>query len=1648
MKQNKSLLGGLLAVFLLLLVFAAPLSRMLQGLGGQEAQVSPLPTGELGTGGSLGQGLIGLWHFNGSGSDSAGGNNATAGGNTTYSSSGLYSQAASFDGNGDYLNAGPISSLGGLSSFTVSAWVKPNSANISGTPDAIITKCGSGGIANKNFVLEWSNDEVYDFRVYNNSSSALARASAPARNTTWHHVAGVYDGSSVKLYLDGALQQSVSLSGVQNSNGTPVYLGGDYGCGLGAWDGLMDEAAIWNRALSESEIQSMVTTGAAPTDPNPNPNPTATCGDGVINGNEQCDGSSLNNQSCSTQGFTGGTLSCKSDCTFNTTQCTSNTNPNPPTNSTVSITAPTAGSTLNGAVAVQAVTSDDIVAVRFKVDGNNLGTEDPGRPFARNWDTTQATNGSHTLTAVARLANNQTVTSEPVTVTVNNTVIPPTPDTTAPTVSVTAPAANATVSGNFTLKANASDNVGVASVQFKVDGVVVGTDTSSPYTLSWNSTAVANGSHTVTAVASDTANPANTATAASVSFVVNNPVGGDSSALFIDGNLSADCTAGNYSVANRNCSGTDGNAYRTFGAVYSSVAPGSVVNIRSGSYNQQLAPTISGTASAPITFKNYNNETVTISGGSLNPGIRLANVDYNRFEGLKIDNVTGWMYIADSDRNIFSNMTFSNATAQGTTGGVKLNRSHYNQILNSTFNVGNDNLSIIDSGNNLVQGNTFRSGRHSLARIQCGDFNIIKNNSFSNTIENSLEVLDCGGVPSDSPNQQDSTRYNVIEGNTFEKSGADEGIQFAGQYTIVRRNMVYNSVEGGLSMSAYGDNEASYNHDNRIYHNVFYKNHLGGVTTSNGSGLVSGNIFQNNIFLQNDGNYNGSGSTAQVVLQKLSGATTGHTFIKNNFFNLTAGESGIIVSTVSSSCATGTLACWQQNYSSLFSGNLNVNPGFEGASSYDFDLVSGSQMIDAGGFLTTTSGSGSNSTTMVVADAGYFSDGFGITTGDTIQLQGWSASQRVQVTNVNYSTRTLTLAAPRSWSSGTGVALAYSGTAPDMGAKESGFSAPTGGGTNPVCGNGVIETGEMCDGNNLGGNTCPAGTSGTVTCSSSCQLNTTQCVTAPAGDTTAPTVSVTAPTAGSTVGGSSVPFRVTATDNVAVASVQFRIDGINVGNPDTAAPYEVIWNTIGTPNNSTHVLSAVATDTSGNTKTSANVSVIVSNVVASVCGNGVIESGEQCDGTNLGGNTCPAGTSGTVTCSSSCQLNTTQCVSNPVPPSGNWTAPRGIPDPRAANQANFDFLQAGPATPSPWSENGTYNGQAYKFYYVQKGGSPACSDNNTYGTPTAPRCTIPSTIPAGSVVLVNGTYNNGSEIMINPQGTAAKPVFVRSFNPSSRARLQGKVRVGLTGTASYAIFDNLIVESGGGSTGKFGFHGTNNHHLVLRNSDISGSLTEGGVVVVGQNNIIYNNVVHDNGYSANGQDNGGIFVGNDNSRNIWILDNTCYKNGQACGLVNPGYYSDASVGNQKIQYVYIGRNTAYNGQQSLFWSKHGTHIVFSENIGHDAVDLAQQDPPNCSGVQYAPSDVWFIFNTFYNCEAGVIIQSDSVDNDAPPYTRVIANKIYNVPTGEPWQGAVSVHGSDSGVAGNYSTTPPANLDSILQQYDATYFQSFGVHLTQ
>ena len=186
---------------------------------------------------------------------------------------------------------------------------------------------------------------------------------------------------------------------------------------------------------------------------------------------------------------------------------------------TVIVTSPAAGSTVEGTVTIAASAwdNDTVTQVQFFVNGVLLSS-DISVPYVATWDTTTMANGAHTITAQATDLSSNVGSSAPANVTVDNGAAPP--DTTPPTTSITGPAVGATVSASITISATASDDVGVTQVQFFVDGVLLSTDTTGPYSASWNTTSALDGAHSLAAEASDAAG--NSATSAAVNVTVDN----------------------------------------------------------------------------------------------------------------------------------------------------------------------------------------------------------------------------------------------------------------------------------------------------------------------------------------------------------------------------------------------------------------------------------------------------------------------------------------------------------------------------------------------------------------------------------------------------------------------------------------------------------------------------------------------------------------------------------------------------------------------------------------------------------------------------------------------------------------------------------------------------------------------------------------------------------------------------------------------------------------------------------------------------------------------------------------------------------------------------------------------------------------------
>jgi glucose/arabinose dehydrogenase/PKD repeat protein len=184
----------------------------------------------------------------------------------------------------------------------------------------------------------------------------------------WKHVALTYDGSAMRLYVGGTLVATkTGVSAPRTTDGV-LSIGGDAVWADEFFDGQIDELRVYDRALTAAQVTTDMNTriGSAPADT---------------------------------------------------------------TAPAVSLTAPAAGASVTGATDVRADASDNVgvQSVQFKLDGANLGAADTSSPYGVTWDTTTASNGSHTLTAVARDAAGNTTTSAARQVTVANQAAGPAP---------------------------------------------------------------------------------------------------------------------------------------------------------------------------------------------------------------------------------------------------------------------------------------------------------------------------------------------------------------------------------------------------------------------------------------------------------------------------------------------------------------------------------------------------------------------------------------------------------------------------------------------------------------------------------------------------------------------------------------------------------------------------------------------------------------------------------------------------------------------------------------------------------------------------------------------------------------------------------------------------------------------------------------------------------------------------------------------------------------------------------------------------------------------------------------------------------------------------------------------------------------------
>lgn len=205
-------------------------------------------------------GLVAWWTGDNTALDIVGTSNGLRHGNSGYAVDDGH-QAFSFDGVADYLEI-TRSALLEPSTITVEFWVKQNGEPALYTPYVAKTRADGpyGGFL---FNEYFGNRMTFQANISGNWTYLFGNTSLTPG--IWHHIAGTYDGTNLRLYVNGALDGAVYAPGslsyadtatnirIANSGDTPTLF----------FNGLVDEVSIYDRALSDTEITAIYGTGSA-----------------------------------------------------------------------------------------------------------------------------------------------------------------------------------------------------------------------------------------------------------------------------------------------------------------------------------------------------------------------------------------------------------------------------------------------------------------------------------------------------------------------------------------------------------------------------------------------------------------------------------------------------------------------------------------------------------------------------------------------------------------------------------------------------------------------------------------------------------------------------------------------------------------------------------------------------------------------------------------------------------------------------------------------------------------------------------------------------------------------------------------------------------------------------------------------------------------------------------------------------------------------------------------------------------------------------------------------------------------------------------------------------------------------------------------
>lgn len=254
------------------------------------------------------------------------------------------------------------------------------------------------------------------------------------------------------------------------------------------------------------------------------------------------------------------------------------------------------------------------------------------------------------------------------------------------------------------------------------------------------------------------------------------------------------------------------------------------------------------------------------------------------------------------------------------------------------------------------------------------------------------------------------------------------------------------------------------------------------------------------------------------------------------------------------------------------------------------------------------------------------------------------------------------------------------------------------------------------------------------------------------------------------------------------------------------------------------------------------------------------------------------------------------------------------PDPDPDPQPDPDPVPSGDWIGVPMPSFGVSESVSDSEFTHWVDNSGACT-NSGNGTPTNPRCTVPSSFPAGSIVqLRGGPY---PEMSLTLNGTAAQPVF---FRGPSGSRVVFQDREGLTFNGQYFIVENVDIER---------IQSEGNHHYAVRDSWVHEPQPgTGGMIGLSDNDAVFLRIrAWGNGSVNDPKDRHGfnIYGGG----NYWILESEIFLNG---GDAIQFCHHCVNAGNGGPGAVYIANNVMHSDKENAIDLKEFTGpVIISGN---------------------------------------------------------------------------------------------------------------------